>query len=84
MIEILPFSPRILAIVAKHSLQKKFTKQTALLSENPKHPSLCLELLEPKSKGIYSFRLDHKYRCLFFFHPDKQSLEILTVTVHYN
>ena len=83
MIKILPCSPRILAIISKHSLKKKFTKQIALLSENQKHPGLHFELLEPKSKGIYSFRIDRKYRALFFFRPDKQSLEILAITVHY-
>ena len=83
MIKILPCSPRILAIITKHLLKKKFTKQIGLLSENPKHPSLHVELLEPKSQGVYSFRLDRKYRGLFFFRPDKKSLEIIAVTVHY-
>jgi len=83
MIEILSCSPRIQSFIVKHSLKKKFAKQITLLSENPKHPSLHVELLEPKSQGIYSFRIDRKYRALFFFRPDQQSLEILTLTVHY-
>jgi plasmid maintenance system killer protein len=83
VIKILPCSPRILAIISKHSLRKKFSKQITLLSENPKHPSLHIELLEPKSKGIYSFRINRKYRALFFFRPDKQAIEILAITVHY-
>lgn len=84
MVIILPVSTRILAIVRKHSLQKKFEKQLALLAQNPRHPSLHVELLEPKQHGIYSFRIDRKYRALFFFRPDQHGIEILAVTVHYH
>lgn len=84
MIAILPLSSRLLAKIKKHGLEKKFLKQCDLLSKNPTHPSLHLELLEPKQQGIYSFRIDRKYRALFFFRLDKTSVEILNITVHYH
>lgn len=84
MVIILPVSSRILEKIQRHSLRKKFEKQLVLLSQNPKHPSLHVELLELKQHGIYSFRIDRKYRALFFFRPDRQGIEILAVTVHYH
>lgn len=84
MIKILPLSTKILKLLQKHHLQKKFEKQLKLLEANPRHPSLHLELLEPKKYGIYSFRVDRKFRALFIFRPDQNSLEILNLTVHYH
>ena len=83
MIAILPLSPRLAARLKTYGLEKKFQKQCTLLSKNPKHPSLHLELLEPKQHGIYSFRIDRKYRGLFFFRQDKIAIEIIAVTIHY-
>lgn len=80
----LPVSKKVTGILRKHNLQKKFQKQLELLASNPRHPSLHVELLEPKQFGIYSFRIDRKYRVLFIFRPDKQVLEILNITVHYH
>ncbi len=68
----------------KHRLEKKFAKQLKLLELNPKHPGLHVELLEPHQYGVYSFRIDRKYRALFFFRPDKKVIEILSITVHYH
>lgn len=82
--EILPISTKLNSKIKKYNLQKKFTKQTKLLKENPKHPGLNLELLEPKKHGIYSFRIDKKYRALLIFRKDKKSLEIIAITVHYH
>jgi len=42
-----------------------------------------MELLEPKIHGVYSFRIDRKYRVLFVFRPDRKAIEILSITVHY-
>ena len=67
----------------KRGLVKKFKKQSRFLEQNPRHPGLRVELLEPKSQGIYSFRVDRKYRVLFIFREDRQAIEILTVTDHY-
>jgi len=80
---ILVLSKKVKERIERHNLQKKFNKQIKLLLLNPKHPSLNVELLEPKEYGIYSFRIDRKYRGLFIFRPDKQIIEIITVTVHY-
>lgn len=66
-----------------HNLVKKFEKQYQKLIEDPHHPSLNLEILEPKNRGIYSFRLDKKYRVIFIFDLD-QSIEILSITNHYH
>jgi len=78
-----PLNQKILKLLKKHSLQVKFNKQLKLLLINPKHPSLNVELLEPKQYGIYSFRIDRKFRALFIFRPDKKAIEIFTITVHY-
>lgn len=83
MIAVLPVSAGINSKLKMHGIEKKFYKQCILLSQNPAHPSLHLELLEPKTQGIYSFRIDRKYRALFFFHPSKIAVEIIAVTVHY-
>jgi len=84
MSTILPLSPRLNRIVFSHGLQKKMAKQLGLIATNPKHPSLYVELLEPKSAGVYSFRIDRKYRTLFVYRPDQNAIEILAVTVHYH
>ncbi|MBW7960261.1 type II toxin-antitoxin system RelE/ParE family toxin [Patescibacteria group bacterium] len=83
MFQILPLSKKVEEKVNRFSLQKKFRKQLSLLSENPSHPSLNTELLEPKEYGIYSFRIDLKYRALFIFHDDKKTIEVLNITAHY-
>lgn len=82
-IKVLPISARISKKIKKYSLSKKFTKQLSLFISSPYHPSLHVELLEPKVHGIYSFRIDRKFRVLFFFRKDKQLVEILAVTMHY-
>jgi len=83
VIKVLPLNPKVSKLLQKYRLESKFKKQIKLLSGNPKHPSLHLELLEPKQHGIYSFRLDRKFRALFIFRSDVASLEILTITVLY-
>lgn len=81
--DILVLSKKVKEKIKKHNLEKKFDKQVKLFKLDPKHPSLNVELLEPKEHGIYSFRIDKKYRGLFIFRSDKQAVEILAVTVHY-
>lgn len=81
--DILPLSEKVKKKIEKHNLQSRFDKQIDLLNQNQKYPSLKVELLEPKEYGIYSFRIDRKYRGLFIFRPDKQAIEILAITVHY-
>jgi Txe/YoeB family toxin of Txe-Axe toxin-antitoxin module len=48
----------------KHALEKKYKKAKKLFEHDPFYPSLNTELLEPKDRLIYSFRLDRKYRAI--------------------
>lgn len=81
--KVLPFDKDISKYLSSRGLEKKFEKQISFLINNPRHPSLNLELLEPKDKGIYSFRINIKYRVLFFYRVDLDAIEILAVTDHY-
>ncbi|MGZ8842227.1 MAG: type II toxin-antitoxin system RelE/ParE family toxin [Pyrinomonadaceae bacterium] len=63
------------------ALQKKAEKQEKLFRQNPFHPSLHTEKLEPKGKQIWSFRVDRSYRVLFRF-MDKDKVVFLTVGPH--
>lgn len=65
----------------KFDLIKKFRKQKGLFESNPSHPSLNTEKLEPKSVGLYSFRIDKKYRAIFRIRNGMA--EIVHVTKHY-
>lgn len=65
----------------KHNPTKKWLKVETLLASNLKHPSLNVELLEPKHRGIFSFRIDKKYRALFFVKDGY--VEIFAITNHY-
>ena len=49
---------------------------------SPSYPSLNTELLEPKHRLIYSFRIDKKHRALFICLPDDK-IEVIAVTKHY-
>jgi len=68
--------------IQKHGLSKKWEKARKLFENDPSHPSLNTELLEPKHRLIYSFRLDKKYRAIFIYLPDEK-VEIISVTKHY-
>ncbi len=68
--------------IKQNKLEKKWLKSKLLFEENSKHPSLNTELLEPKWRGIYSFRLDKKYRAIFFITENKE-VEIIALTNHY-
>ena len=68
--------------IKKHGLSKKWEKAKRLFENDPSHPSLNTELLEPKHRLIYSFRIDKKYRELFIC-LSEDTIEILAVTRHY-
>ena len=68
--------------IVVHNLQKKWNKVIRLFEENMRHPSLHTELLEPRWRGIYSFRLDYKYRALFFITKHGEA-EVFQITNHY-
>lgn len=65
-----------------HQLLKKYEKAKRLFEENPFHPSLNMELLEPKHRLLYSFRLDRKYRAIFAY-VENETIEIIIFTNHY-
>lgn len=66
----------------KHGLVRKWEKAKKLFEADPFQPSLNTELLEPKQRRIYSFRLDKKYRAIFIYLPEDK-VEIIAVTKHY-
>lgn len=63
------------------SIQKKAERQTELFRENPFHPSLHTEKLEPRNKEVWSFRVDKRYR-IFFRYINKGKVLFLTVGPH--
>jgi len=79
---ILPLRPDLQKYLHKHNLEKKFIKQKRLFENNPAHPSLNTELLEPKRLKIYSFRLDKKYRAIFIY-TGNNIIEIIDINPHY-
>ena len=80
--KILPLHIEIEKYLRKRNLEKKFVKQKKLFEENPFHPSLKTELLEPRKMKIWSFRIDRKYRAFFIFR-EKDVVEIIDVNNHY-
>ena len=79
---ILPLHKELLAYLEKRKLADKFLKQKDLFEQNLRHPGLNLELLEPKHLRLWSFRIDRKYRVVFFFHNSETS-EIIDINNHY-
>jgi|LGVE01.1.fsa_nt_gb Txe/YoeB family toxin of Txe-Axe toxin-antitoxin module len=68
--------------IKKHGLPKKWEKAKKLFENDPSHPSLNTEILEPKHRLIYSFRIDRKYRALFVCLSEDR-IEIISITKHY-
>ena len=64
--KIKPLRKDLMKFLKVHNLEKKWKKVKILFEENIRHPSLHTELLEPHWRGIYSFRVDIKYRALYF------------------
>ncbi len=62
-------------------IKNKARKQEKLFRQNPLHPSLHVEKLEPKNKQLWSFRVDRKYRILFRF-INKDRVIFLTIGHH--
>jgi len=80
--KILPVHREIIRYLQAHGLLKKFEKQIDFFVENPFHPSLDTELLEPKDLRIWSFRVDRKYRAIFIFRSF-DTVEIIEINNHY-
>lgn len=77
-----PLNKYLQRYVARKNLVQKFEKQARFLVENPSHPSLNLEILEPRSAGRYSFRIDKKYRAIFIF-ISSDEIEVVDINPHY-
>lgn len=80
--KILFLHPEIAEYLKKRNLVKKFEKQKKFFEENPFHPSLKTELLEPRKMRIWSFRIDRRYRAIFIFR-ESNTVEIIDVNDHY-
>lgn len=76
-----PIRKDLIEYLAIHKLEKKWDKAIRLFNENIRYPSLEVELLEPHWRGIYSFRIDKKYRALFFIKDG--TTEVFKITNHY-
>lgn len=76
-----PLRRDLVKYLTLHTLEKKWKKAGILFETNIKHPSLETELLEPHWRGIYSFRIDKKYRALFFIRG--AIAEVFKITNHY-
>jgi Txe/YoeB family toxin of Txe-Axe toxin-antitoxin module len=79
--DIKPLREDLRNFIKDHNLVKKWEKAKYLFENNIRHPSLGVELLEPRWRGIYSFRLNKKYRALFFITNGKD--EVLQIAKHY-
>ncbi len=79
---ILPIHAEIVAYLKTRNLSNKFSEKIKFLENDFRHPSLNVEILEPKHLRIYSFRIDKKYRAIFIFR-DSQTIEILDANNHY-
>lgn len=80
--KIAPLHSEIKNYLAKRSLEKKFIKQKELFENNPFHPGLGTELLEPRRMRFWSFRIDRKYRAIFIFR-ETGVIEIIDINDHY-
>lgn len=79
--QIKPLGKDVEGSIGKYGLRRKWSRVKQLFETNIRHPSLHTELLEPHWRGIYSFRLDHKHRALFFI--TKGKAEVFKITKHY-
>ena len=80
--KILPIDEELKEYLQKHNLELKFQKQIKFFEQNPFHPSLKTELLEPKELRFWSFRIYKKYRAIFIFY-NRNTAEIIDVNNHY-
>ncbi|BAP55190.1 hypothetical protein THII_0893 [Thioploca ingrica] len=76
-----PLKSELIHYLKQHRLEKKFAKAINLFEQDISHPSLNVEVLEPKHLKVYSFRIDLKYRALFIIINGE--VEIISITNHY-
>ena len=77
-----PVHRDIIEYLKRRNLLSKFNKQISILHSNIKHPSLNMEILEPREFKVYSFRIDKKYRANFIYIAP-QIIEIIDANNHY-
>lgn len=71
----------LLQYLKRHQLEDKFHRQLGILVKDFHHPSLHTEILNPKSRKVYSFRIDRKYRAIFLIVDSE--VEIIDINDHY-
>lgn len=79
--QIKPLRGDLEEFIDQGNLRRQWEKAKQLFETNLRHPSLHTELLESSWRGIYSFRLDKKYRALFFITAGQA--EVFKITKHY-
>lgn len=78
---ILPLNALVRKQLKRLRLGRKFEKQKTIFEADLHYPSLNTEKLEPKSVGLYSFRIDRKYRAIFRIRDGLA--EVVHVAKHY-
>ncbi|MEK7127145.1 MAG: hypothetical protein AAB838_00275 [Patescibacteria group bacterium] len=79
--QIIDISSKVEKTLKKHNLVEKFNKAKEFFETDTNHPSLNVEVLQPKEARVYSFRIDRKYRAHFITIGGKAF--IIKVTLHY-
>lgn len=73
--------PDLLKYLRKHRLENKFQRQLGTLVKDFHHPSLHVEILAPRFRKVYSFRIDRKYRAIFVVRNSE--VLIIDINDHY-
>ena len=81
MPKIKPLRSDLKLYLKRRNLDKKFKKQTELFERDLSYPSLNVELLEPKKRRVFSFRIDKKFRAIFVYRNG--DVEIIDINPHY-
>ena len=63
------------------SIQHRALKQESIFKENQLHPSLHTEKLVPRSRQLWSMRVDIKYRIIFRYY-DESAVYFLAIGEH--
>ena len=72
---------KLLEYLKIHNLERKYSKAKTFFENDFNHPSLNVEILEPKHLKLYSFRIDLKYRAICIVVNNE--VEIIAITNHY-
>lgn len=78
-----PLNKNLHKYLKNHSLPGKYNKQKILFERDLSHRSLNTELLKPKSRRVYSFRIDRKYRVIFIYIGNNK-VEVIDINLHYS